>query len=92
MCRNCQNYKTLADNISKIRRNHTIILKFSHWLLNFQSKMGDCQLDDLLDMLNDDEDESTFAEAEAAAQSQSLASQAWVNILPKNQKVALTAI
>ena len=29
--------------------------------------MGDCQLDDLLDMLNDDEDEATFAEAEAAA-------------------------
>ena len=30
--------------------------------------MGDCQLDDLLDMLNDD-DEECFAEAEAAAQS-----------------------
>ena len=30
--------------------------------------MGDCQLDDLLDVLNDD-DEECFAEAEAAAQS-----------------------
>ena len=42
--------------------------------------MGECQLDDLLDMLNDDEDEATFAEAEAAA----LASQDVPNA-PKSQ-------
>ena len=40
--------------------------------------MGDCQLEDLLDMMDDDEDEAMFAEAEAAALSQ--ASQA-----PKSQ-------
>ena len=32
--------------------------------------MGDCQLEDLLDMMDDDEDEAMFAEAEAAALSQ----------------------
>ena len=32
--------------------------------------MGDCQLEDLLDMMEDDEDEAVFAEAEAAALSQ----------------------
>ena len=37
--------------------------------------MGDCQLDDLLDMLNDDEDDAMFAEAEAEAAAQSLASE-----------------
>ena len=45
--------------------------------------MGDCQLDDLLDMMNDDEDEATFAEAEAAALS--VASQE-VSTAPKSQK------
>ena len=37
--------------------------------------MGDCQLEDLLDMMDDDEDEAMFAEAEAAALSQAPKSQ-----------------
>ena len=45
--------------------------------------MGDCQLDDLLDMMNDDEDEATFAEAEAAALS---AASQEVSTAPKSQK------
>ena len=37
-----------------------------YMIIFFQSRMGDCQLDDLLDMLGE-EDEECFAEAEAAA-------------------------
>ena len=68
----------ILDNI-----NMRVFIFIFIYLFFFQSKMGDCQLDDLLDMMNDDEDEATFAEAEAAALS---AASQEVSTAPKSQK------